>query len=283
MTILDNETLRRVQDHLLIIAEEIKRVCEENDIHYFLAGGTLIGVVRHSGFIPWDDDLDIGMLREDYDRFIQIAPEKLSNQFFLQTWKTDNQYCQAFAKVRMKQTVYREANDPEKKDYQGFFVDVFPYDNIPDDIRARKKFSKTIMAYRYTMQMKGKLRPWKTAKGKAKCRIFCSRFPFMILSLFLRRNRIIESYTKAMNKHNNNESLCVCQESGGARFGKYPIDRKYLQAYTMLSFEGIQFSCPSNFDGFLRDIYGDYMKLPPIEQQKCTHGIVEIVFKEDIQ
>ena len=83
---MDNYDIKRIQGEMLEIAKEIKRICEKYNIAYFLVGGTLIGAVRHKGFIPWDDDLDIGMLRSEYNRFIAVAPSELDQRFFLQTW-----------------------------------------------------------------------------------------------------------------------------------------------------------------------------------------------------
>lgn len=279
---MDERTLRRVQNNILTIAEEIKRVCEENGINYFLVGGTLIGAVRHGGFIPWDDDLDIGMVRSDYEKFVALAPQKLSKEFMLQTWDTDEEYFNAFAKVRMNGTVFREMNDTKKRTNQGFFVDVFPYDNLPDNMTQRKRFSRRIMMYRYIMQMKGGLRPWKNkTKLIDKIIVYISRFPFKMLALIMCRKRMILKYTKLMNKYNDEVTSCVCQESGGARFGKYPILREYISSFQSLEFENTSFMCPSEYDKFLRGIYGDYMKLPPKEEQRSTHGIVEIHFREE--
>ena len=89
---MERELLRKVQLTQLEIAKEIRRVCEENDIPYFLTCGTLLGAVRHQGFIPWDDDMDVGMLRENYEKFCRIAPEKLKPEYCWQTWYTDPNY-----------------------------------------------------------------------------------------------------------------------------------------------------------------------------------------------
>lgn len=279
---MTDEELKRVQGELLIIAKEIKRVCKKNGINYFLVGGTLIGAVRHKGFIPWDDDLDMGMLREDFEKFLKIAPEELGEGFFLQTWDTDPEYGHAFAKVRMNGTVYREKADSAKKTHQGFFVDIFPYDNIPDDNEELARMAESIMECRTLMHMKGGMTPWKAnpvfyKRWKAyfkfrKIRNRASKIP---------RQQLIDEFNSHMLRYNGTVTNRVCQESGGARFGKYPINREFLSEFTDLSFEDDEFQCPKRYDEFLRSIYGDYMQLPPVEQRVFRHGIIELKFRED--
>lgn len=279
---MDNSTLQKVQGELLIIAKEIRRVCDENGINYFLCGGTLIGAVRHKGFIPWDDDLDMGMLREDFDRFCKIAPEKLSKDFFLQTWDTDKEYGHAYAKVRMNGTKYREMADSTNKKHQGFYVDILPYDNIPEDKDELAVMSGKIMTLRYLMIMKNRMTVWKVhTTFKKRFRMYLSYLPKRIKAAFISRDKLIADFNSAMRQYNGTKTPCVCQESGGATFGKYPIKREFLESFTDLEFEGEAFKCPAEYDRFLRDIYGDYMQLPPEEERVCRHGIFEIKFKEE--
>ena len=103
--IMDKKTLRKVQLVQLEIAKEIARICEENKINYYLIGGTLLGAIRHKGFIPWDDDLDIGMIRSDYEKFMQIAPKCLDDKYALIDWKSDLIYPHPMGKIIKKGTI----------------------------------------------------------------------------------------------------------------------------------------------------------------------------------
>ena len=102
---MDDAMLRNVQLVQLEIAKEVKRICEQNNISYFMDGGTLLGAVRHKGFIPWDDDLDFGFTRDNYEKFIATAKKNLSSEFFLQTWDSDREYGYAFAKIPIPTTL----------------------------------------------------------------------------------------------------------------------------------------------------------------------------------
>ena len=120
-----------LQSDAMRITKEIDRICRKHDIGYFICGGTMLGLVRHGGFIPWDDDMDVGMLRNDYERFLEIAPGELQDEFFLQTRKSDPNIPYLFSKLRLKNseyiTEYNEFRDFDK----GICVDIFPFDKAP--------------------------------------------------------------------------------------------------------------------------------------------------------
>ena len=150
---MEQELLRRVQLTLLEIAVEIKRVCEENDIRYFLSDGTLLGAVRHQGFIPWDDDMDMGMLRADYEKFCRIAPKALKPEYCLETWNTDSGYGLPFAKVMKRNTVYLESKKNTKMREKGFYIDVFPFDNAPAEEEAQQALVRKLLPIARMMLM----------------------------------------------------------------------------------------------------------------------------------
>ena len=153
---MERELLRKVQMVQLEIAKEIRRVCEENDIRYFLADGSFLGAVRHGGFIPWDDDMDMGMLRSDYEKFCRIAPQKLKPEYCLQTWYTEPNYGLPFGKVVKRNTVYMENKKSARLKENGFYVDIFPFDNVPEDEFQRKELAAHLLSiYRVKLMKSG--------------------------------------------------------------------------------------------------------------------------------
>lgn len=137
--------IRQVQLTQLEILIEVDKICREHDIKYFLTNGTLLGAVRHKGFIPWDDDIDIGMCRKDYDIFLKIANKELDEKYFCQSIHSEADYYLPFAKIRKNKTKYIEASTKHLDINKGVYIDVFPIDNVPDNAIAR--FSHRIESY----------------------------------------------------------------------------------------------------------------------------------------
>lgn len=141
------ETLKKVHETEVEVLREVIRVCEENDIPYFSVAGTTLGAVRHDGFIPWDDDIDIGMLRDDYERFLRIAPSKLKKGYTLQHFSVEKNAPAHFAKVRKDGTEFVEENMRHIKMHHGIFVDIFPHDFVPDDEAQMLRHHRRVVMY----------------------------------------------------------------------------------------------------------------------------------------
>ena len=272
---MDRETLRKVQLEQLEIAKEIKRVCKENGINYFLDSGTLIGAVRHKGFIPWDDDLDIGMMRDQYERFCEIAPKALNKQFYWQNWRTDKEYALPYGKVRKRNTVFIEEKSARLTE-NGFYVDVFPFDDAPADNNDRVTLINKRLFWARSMLMKHGYKPWiHEGKTNYKQRIFY--LLYQIVALFTKHEYIVRSYEDLVFSVSGSDT--VYEQIGKERTIYY--NKEWLKEVTELEFEGEMFSVPIDTHNRLKSEYGDYMQLPPEDQRGNRHGILEIHFSDD--
>lgn len=274
---MDNETLRKVQLVQLEIAKEIARVCEENRIPYFLTGGTLLGAVRHKGFIPWDDDLDMGMMRNDYEKFMQVAPQQLSDKYKLVDWKFDPDYPHPMGKVIKKGTVYKESKRNDLGE-QGIWVDVFPYDGIQDLGSAWKKRAFQLKVLRGILRAKGKYQTWHSENGIILSK-YLKNIPFRILAAFTRREKLIEKYESLSVQDNGRECKYV-YENGEDDYSGWCFPIEYFSSLIPGEFEGASFLIPQKYHDLLTSAYGDYMQLPPEGQRENRHLIDEVCLGE---
>ncbi len=273
---MDQITLRKVQLVQLEIAKEIKRVCEQNNIGYFLDSGTLLGAVRHKGFIPWDDDMDMGMLRADYEHFLRIAPQALNPQYVLLCWQEDERYPHQFAKVMKRGTLYHEETN-HGGSFEGIFVDVFPYDRLPEDRQALKHTRFCLTAYRAMIRAKCKYQTW-TSHGKFHVKRWIKNLPFRILSLFYKRADLRMRYDRLAQSHNQDAPFRYYVSQGVETYGDWCIPHHCLEEFTELPFEDTSFRVPKDYDAYLTHAYGNYMTLPPVEKRGDQHSIVEVHF-----
>lgn len=271
---MDRVTLRKVQLTLLEIAKEIKRVCEENDIRYFLYRGTFLGAVRHQGFIPWDDDMDFAMLREDYEKFCRVAPEALGERFVFQTWHSSKNYAQPFGKVRKRGTLYTEAKSGLLEE-NGLYVDIYPLDSAPEAPEARQALAKKLLHLFRVRLMQGRYKPWREEDRT----LWVKRIgytPYQAAALCIPKARLIASY----------EDLVAAVPPGDTLYEQsalpvaYYFDRAWYGETAMYPFEDTCFPGPKDFDAVLGSLYGDYMTLPPEDKRENRHQIENLDFGE---
>lgn len=257
-------SLREAQLIMLQILQEIDRICKKHRIRYWLDGGTLLGAVRHQGFIPWDDDLDIAMLREDYERFLQIAPGELVKPYFLQTEMNDPFPGASYmSKVLYTDSFYWERWHKKKEPFrQCLFVDVFPFDRYPSrgcllflelrNLLAKKKVS-------YARNSLGNLW-WRFVLLSTKV---TGIFSLMKLSKYI----VNCLRSKILNKP-------------GYIYVSYAPMAPWKEAYllseilelTTVSFEGQLFPAPRDWHRYLTKQHGDYMQLPREELRHPPHA-----------
>lgn len=271
MTKLTPEVLKELQGVQIEILEEIVRICKKYNLRYYLIYGTLIGAIRHHGFIPWDDDLDIGMPRDDYEKFMKVAKKELGSNYFLQNADTEEGYWLSFAKVRKNNTLFEEPSvvNMAEKIHKGIFVDIFPFDYVQKKegffVHMQFILSK---ALNETMYYKaGVFKNKKSLKYK------------YLVSLF--QVLPMKAVSKLQSK------VVSIQKQKGARYlADFNSSRKYLAAIYPMEylvptqdgmFDGKNFAIPQNYDIYLKKVYGDYMKLPK-EEERVNHRTLRIVF-----
>ena len=139
-----NIDIKEIQNQQLMILKELDRICQKHNIKYHLMGGTLLGSIRHKGFIPWDDDIDVSMIRADYEMFLDVCGRELNSGYFLQTNKTDKNYIMQFAKLRKNHTLFIEKSMNDLDIHHGIYIDIFPLDNILPDTK-RGSFQQKLL------------------------------------------------------------------------------------------------------------------------------------------
>lgn len=269
---MERELLRKVQLTQLEIAKEIKRVCEENDICYFLYRGTFLGAVRHNGFIPWDDDMDFAMLRQDYEKFCRVAPQALNPAYCLQNWHTDPGYALPFAKIRKRNTLYAEAKSAILQE-NGFFVDIYPLDFAPETGQPREALAKKLLNLFRVKLMKSGYTPWKE-EVKINWVKRIGYLYYQACALFTSHEALIREYESLVASVPESD---VLYEQSALPKGFY-YDRKMYDAVAAYPFEDTSFLGPKDYDTVLSSLYGDYMTLPPEGKRENRHQIMKLDF-----
>lgn len=275
------DNLEEVQNEQLKILIEFDRICRKNNINYQLFAGTLLGAVRHQGFIPWDDDIDVCMLREDYDLFLKIFQNEFDKKYFLQIPKTDKEYPFSFAKIRRNDTLFVESKHSELNMHHGIFIDIFPLDNIlPKGILGKVQF--------YLLSLLRKLKSYKIKKNCLKSPNFFRKKMKLFIHYLLKPismqklNQLDINISKLIKKGNGWVSHLSHGQTNKI-YMKYAMKKEKFENTIEGEFEEHQFLIPRNYDEVLERLFGDYTKFPPVEEQKPHHKIYKISFNTKLK
>lgn len=271
---IDIKDAQRVQLEILI---DFDKLCKAHDIKYQLFSGTLIGAIRHNGFIPWDDDVDVCMLREEYDKFLAIGKTELGEEYFIQNYMSDPNFQSQYTKIRKNNTRYVEYMVQDVDIHHGIFIDVFPYDNVKLNTftgnlqRATINKLKDINYCRVKRVNQSEENRFVRAK---------KNLTHYILKVVPKKS--MDNFIKKLSLMSNDSETKYVAELGistsKAMYEKFTLRKEVFYNSIEWEFEGYKFPVPKEYDYVLTKNYGDYMSLPPIEEQQPHHGIVEVNF-----
>jgi len=261
--------IRKLQLEELKILLELDRVCKQIGVRYFLFSGTLLGAVRHKGFIPWDDDVDVAMVRNDYSKFIEEAPKVLNSNYFLQTVESDPDYPYVFAKVRNSTTTFIENNLSDLDINHGIYIDIFPLDGAPTGRLAQKIWWRIISLMDNIVLIKSS-RIDKSRKGYG-----CLKFLGKVMPISSKNLIHFQQSICRIRKPETSKFLLFTTDPS-VKLNVVLYDKEWLKDVAYIPFEGHEFPVPIGYDKVLTAMFKDYMVLPPVEKRVSPHRGVEI-------
>ncbi len=260
---------RAVQLRQLEILKEAHRICVENSIDYYLINGSALGAVRHNGFIPWDDDVDIALFRRDYDKLIALCQSELKENYFLQTNQSDPEYYLAYAKIRINGTIFKESFYDQINMHHGIFIDIFPLDTISDSnfISTLQYYFVRLLNYLVLLKYK-RIRTIKS---------FIIRFLFSPVVFFMSQKKLLNMINKVIFFPGNRKTKKAFNYFGGYSNKKDSFSPTIFGNAKLMIFEDDYYPIPEKWNEYLTQLYGDYMKLPS-ENERVGHEIIQVEF-----
>ena len=262
----DEKDLMQLHTMLYQILAEIDRVCKKHNIPYFIQGGSAIGAFYNKGIVPWDDDVDVGMTRENYNRFLEVAPKELGAEYFLEWFGTESNTPFYFAKVKRNNTLFVEHIWKDMDIHHGVFVDIFPYDRVPNN-KTLEKLHRFSVKFWVNCFMGKQIWLWKHC---GKCQIeaplpksWISCAAIRVVSSLLSRKAIYNKMCRVMGRYNN----CETEYINIVRMPKDQIRRRYAENPVLMEFGGMMIPVPDNVEEYLRHHYPNLRPVLPVEEQ----------------
>lgn len=252
---LDNDYKRKLQLKILDIVKDIDKLCRDNNIEYYILYGSALGAIRHKGFIPWDDDFDIGMTYDNYIKFLELCEQKLDkDKYYIQTYDKESNYYLSFAKVRDITTTLIEEGNKDVDMIKGVYVDVFPLVGVPNN-KIKEGILKINRAFMLSANKN-------VINNKILKKIFN-----VILKVF-GRERILKYTEKECFKYSCSDCDHWVSIADGDGFNQNKMRKEIYGKPKYVDFEDTKLPLPQDADNYLRNIYGDYMKIPSKKQIK---------------
>lgn len=261
---MNNNKTKLLQNKLLAIMEVFHEACMKNNLSYYMLGGTMLGAVRHQGFIPWDDDIDVGMSRSDYEKLINLPNSAWPEELIIKTPHNSNDFVLPFSKIMNKNTTLIEKRNDEEV-VGGIFIDVFPIDGAGSSMfQAKAKYMLFAIKRRlisYNLEVKAKDN-------------FIERL-IQKQAKHIEVKNLYASLEKTMKKDSFQDSKIVGNYAGAWGVKEF-MPKNVLGKPKLYQFENHKFYGVNKADEYLTSLYGDYMKLPPKDKRKSNHTIVEL-------
>ena len=262
----DNDTLKHLQKVQLMILKDFNDICEKNDLEYYAYGGTALGAIRHNGFIPWDDDVDVFMFREDYEKFLKIMKGLNSEKYELLNMDLQEDYQYMFSKLSLKGTKFRSAWCLKKSFDVGINIDIFVLDYIPSNkftFMILKNKIKVLKKIAYILEI---IQNDYYNSLIKKIIIYGIKGIFQILNINNQTYKKI--YKKTLHKlhYKTNKTSSLVYDLGAISYDA-PLKVNSLKPPKKVKFESIEINVPNDYDNYLKINFGDYMKLPPKDKQ----------------
>jgi len=278
------DDIKIVQMYSLELLKELDKVCNENNLTYYIIGGTLLGAIRHKGFIPWDDDVDIAMPRKDYIYLIENSERLFTHPVHLAHYSnTNDSVIQTMvAKLRNTNIIVHYTNNNEIK--QRFMsIDVFPIDGTPNNVVLRKIFYFKIMAYRAMFKFTfSQNLETQTANHRTLVEKFLITFSKKFeIGKLINREKTLNKLEKTLQKYTLENSTAYAGTFLGAYMLKEFTKQIYFTERCKYKFEDGEFYGTKYFDGYLKSIYGDYWKLPPVQERIGKHNVIKVELKNE--
>ena len=268
---ISEEELKRIQAVQQELIQEVERICRKCGIHFSMVGGTMLGAIRHKGYIPWDDDADIGFLRSEYEKFRKACRTELNHEkYYMQDLRDTEGYRWGYGKLRRKGTEFVRLNQEFMPYEQGISIDLMPFDNVPDGWLSKRIHFFQCFLYRKLF--------WSRVGSQTE-ENFWKRMLYKAMQ-FVPMKCIIRSYQQFIDSGQRKKTRLVRILTFPTPKGVYGYERKWYTHLSRYRFGKMMLPGARDYDCYLRVKYGNYIEMPPVEKRK-THPVSKLKLPEE--